>query len=120
MALGKRSSKQPDLFVTSTQIVKGPAHPFYSKLNGVLQEAGFDDFVERLCAEYYKKGGRPGIPPGVYLRMVLIGYFEGLDSQRGIAWRCAQRCGVQENSNPQGRRVARGRKVLGFIGVAGS
>jgi len=89
MALGKRSSKQPDLFVTSTQIVKGPAHPFYSKLNGVLQEAGFDDFVERLCAEYYKKGGRPGIPPGVYFRMVLIGYFEGLDSQRGIAWRCA-------------------------------
>src|SRR4029079_456085 len=66
-----------------------PAHPFYSKLNGVLQEAGFDDFVERLCAEYYKKGGRPGIPPGVYFRMVLIGYFEGLDSQRGIAWRCA-------------------------------
>jgi transposase len=89
MALGKRSSKQPDLFVASAQIAKGPAHPFYSKLNEVLQEAGFDDFVERLCADYYRKGGRPGIPPGVYFRMVLIGYFEGLDSQRGIAWRCA-------------------------------
>ena len=89
MALGKRTAKQPDLFVASTQIVKGPAHPFYSKLNEILREAGFDDFVEQLCAEYYKQGGRPGIPPGVYFRMLLIGYFEGLDSQRGIAWRCA-------------------------------
>jgi transposase len=89
MALGKRGSKEPDLFVASTQIVKGPGHPFYSKLNEVFQQARFDDFVEQLCAEFYKKGGRPGIPPGVYFRMVLIGYFEGLDSQRGIAWRCA-------------------------------
>lgn len=89
MALGKRSSKQTDLFVSTTQIMMGPGHPFYSKLNEVLQKAGFDDYVEQLCAEYYKKGGRPGIPPGVYFRMVLIGYFEGIDSQRGIAWRCA-------------------------------
>ena len=89
MALGKRSSKEPELFVASTQIATGPGHPFYSKLNDVLQKAGFDRYVEQLCAEYYKKGGRPGIPPGVYFRMVLIGYFEGLDSQRGIAWRCA-------------------------------
>jgi transposase len=89
MALGKRSSKQTDLFVSTTQIMTGPGHPFYSKLNEVLQKAGFDDYVEQLCAEYYKKGGRPGIPPGVYFRMVLIGYFEGIDSQRGIAWRCA-------------------------------
>jgi transposase len=85
MALGKRGSKQPDLFVASTQIGKGPGHPFYSKLNEILHQAGFDDFVEQLCAGYYKRGGRPGIPPGVYFRMVLIGYFEGLDSQRGIA-----------------------------------
>ncbi|MGH8337768.1 MAG: transposase, partial [Gammaproteobacteria bacterium] len=70
-------------------IVTGPGHPFYAKLNAVLAEAGFDEFVEKLCARYYKKGGRPGIPPGVYFRMLLIGYFEGLDSQRGIAWRCA-------------------------------
>jgi transposase len=89
MALGKRSSKQTDLFVSTTQIMTGPGHPFYSKLNEVLQKAGFDEYVEQLCAEYYKKGGRPGIPPGVYFRMVLIGYFEGIDSQRGIAWRCA-------------------------------
>ena len=89
MALGKRRSKQSELFISATQIATGPGHPFYSKLNDVLQKAGFDAFVEQLCGEYYKKGGRPGIPPGVYFRMVLIGYFEGIDSQRGIAWRCA-------------------------------
>jgi transposase len=75
-------------------VVTGPGHPFYSKLNQVLAEAGFDEFVEQLCASYYK-GGRPGIPPGVYFRMVLIGYFEGLDSQRGIAWRCADSLGLR-------------------------
>jgi transposase len=89
MAIGKRKSKQDELFMPATQVVCGPGHPFYAKLNLVLAEAGFDDFVEKLCAPYYKEGGRPGIPPGVYFRMVLIGYFEGLDSQRGIAWRCA-------------------------------
>src|SRR5438094_9709147 len=67
----------------------GSGHPFYTKLNEVLADAGFDEFVEKLCAPYYKEGGRPGIPPGVSFRMLFIGYFEGLDSQRGIAWRCA-------------------------------
>ena len=71
------------------KLATGPGHPFYTKLNEVLAEAGFDEFVEKLCAAYYKEGGRPGIPPGVYFRMLFIGYFEGLDSQRGIAWRCA-------------------------------
>ena len=89
MAIGKRKSKQDELFIPATQVVCGPGHPFYAKLNLVLAEAGFDGFVEKLCTPYYKEGGRPGIPPGVYFRMVLIGYFEGLDSQRGIAWRCA-------------------------------
>jgi transposase len=89
MALGKRKPKQDELFIATSKLVTGPGHPFYTKLNEVLAEAGFDDFVERLCAEYYKEGGRPGIPPGVYFRMLFIGYFEGLDSQRGIAWRCA-------------------------------
>jgi transposase len=90
MALGKkRGPKQDELFIATAQIVTGPGHPFYAKLNEVLADAGFDEFVEMLCVPYYKKGGRPGIPPGVYFRMLLIGYFEGLDSQRGIAWRCA-------------------------------
>jgi transposase len=89
MAIGKRRSQQVELFVPTARIVQGPGHPFYVKLNEVLASAGFDAFSEDLCAPYYKEGGRPGIPPGVYFRMVLIGYFEGIDSQRGIAWRCA-------------------------------
>ena len=89
MALGKRKAKQAEMFVATAQLQSGPGHVFYTKLNAVLREAGFDEFVEKLCAPYYKEGGRPGIPPGVYFRMVFVGYFEGLDSQRGIAWRCA-------------------------------
>jgi transposase len=89
MAIGKRIPKQDELFIPAAQIVTGPGHPFYAQLNAVLAEAGFDEFVETLCAQYYKEGGRPSIPPGVYFRMLFIGYFEGLDSQRGIAWRCA-------------------------------
>src|SRR5580704_8606300 len=89
MALGKRKPKQDELFIPTAKLATGPGHPFYAKLNEVLAEAGFDAFVEQLCAPFYKEGGRPGIPPGVYFRMLFIGYFEGLDSQRGIAWRCA-------------------------------
>jgi transposase len=89
MALGKRKPKQEELFIPTATLATGPGHPFYAKLNEVLAQARFDDFVETLCAPHYKEGGRPGIPPGVYFRMLFIGYFEGLDSQRGIAWRCA-------------------------------
>lgn len=95
MALGKRRTKQEEMFIPAVQLASGPGHPFYAKLNEVLAEAGFDEFVEKLCAPYYKDGGRPGIPPGVYFRMLLIGYFEGLDSQRGIAWRCADSLGLR-------------------------
>lgn len=95
MALGKRKLQQDELFIPTAKVASGPGHPFYSKLNQVLAEAGFDEFVEKLCAPYYKEGGRPGIAPGIYFRMVLIGYFEGLDSQRGIAWRCADSLGLR-------------------------
>ena len=89
MAIGKRRQEQVELFVPTTSLNQGPGHPFYSKLNEVLAEAGFDAFLQKLCAPFHREGGRPGIPPRVYFRMVLIGYFEGIDSQRGIAWRCA-------------------------------
>src|SRR5277367_5294378 len=95
MAIGRRSAKQDDMFIPAAQVVAGPGHPFYTKLNAVLAEAGFDEYVEALCAPHYKEGGRPGIPPGVYFRMLFIGYFEGLDSQRGIAWRCADSLGLR-------------------------
>jgi transposase len=69
---------------------KSPGHPFFQKLNAVLAEADFDRWIEGLCQPYYaEKLGRPSIPPGVYFRMILVGYFEGIGSQRGIAWRCS-------------------------------
>jgi transposase len=83
------------MFIPTAQVAAGPGHPFYTKLNAVLAEADFDAFAEKLCMPYYKEGGRPGIPPGIYFRMLLIGYFEGLDSQRGIAWRCADSLGLR-------------------------
>lgn len=89
-ALGRRKVKQGELFIPVAEVRRGPGHPFYAKLNEVLAGAGFDDFAEERCAAYYKDGGRPGIAPGVYFRMLFIGYFEGIDSQRGIAWRCAR------------------------------
>ena len=95
MAIGRRTPKQDEMFIPTAKVATGPGHPFYSKLNAVLAEAAFDEFVEKLCAPYYKEGGRPGIPPGVYFRMLFIGYFEGLDSQRGIAWRCADSLGLR-------------------------
>ena len=96
MALGKRVPQQEEMFVPVTDLPKSPAHPFYNRLNQLLAEEGFDEFVEALCEPYYKTGGRPSIPPGVYFRMLFIGYFEGIDSQRGIAWRCADSRSLRE------------------------
>jgi len=96
MALGKRRVQQREMFIPVAELPKSPAHPFYSRLNQLLAEAGFDEFVEALCEAYYKEGGRPSIPPGIYFRMLFIGYFEGIDSQRGIAWRCADSRSLRE------------------------
>lgn len=91
MALGRRrSSHQGELFVTSADLPQSPGHAFYDRLNALLAEAEFDRFVEDLCRPHYAdEVGRPSLPPGTYFRMLFVGYFEGLDSQRGIAWRCA-------------------------------
>ncbi len=90
MALGKRKHEQQSAWVATTELPKSPGHPFYKKLNGLLAEAGFDTWLETLCVPYYAaKMGRESIPPGVYFRMILVGYFEGISSQRGIAWRCS-------------------------------
>ena len=90
MALGKRKPVQQPLFVTTTQLDIRP-NPFYEAVNKVLDAHYFDPFVERLCASFYDdgaKGGRPGVAPGIYFRCLLVGYFEGIDSERGIDWRC--------------------------------
>jgi IS5 family transposase len=97
MALGKRSTEQQEaLFVTAAELPKAPGHVFYRKLNAVLAEGGFDAWIEQRCAEYYAADGRPGIPPGIYFRMLLVGYFEGISSQRGIAWRCSDSLSLRE------------------------
>jgi transposase len=97
--MGKRRRRQDTLFVTADGLPKSPGHPFYRKLNELLGEAEFDRWIERRCERYYateEKRGQPSIPPGVYFRMLLIGYFEGIDSQRGIAWRCADSLSLRQ------------------------
>jgi transposase len=90
MSLGKRKREQQAAWVATTELPQSPGHPFYKKLNTLLAESGFDEWLEQLCAPYYdSKMGRESIPPGVYFRMILVGYFEGIGSQRGIAWRCS-------------------------------
>ena len=97
MSLGKRKTEQQEaLFVTAAELPKAPGHVFYRKLNRLLAEGGFDVWIEKRCAEYYAADGRPGIPPGVYFRMLLVGYFEGIASQRGIAWRCSDSLSLRE------------------------
>ena len=97
MALGKRKDERQEMWVATTNLPKSQGHVFYRKLNRVLAEAEFDSWVENLCRPYYAdEVGRPSIPPGVYFRMLLIGYFEGLDSQRGIAWRCGDSLSLRE------------------------
>jgi len=87
---------QGELWIVTEQIARSPGHPFYVKLNRVLSQEAFDRRIEALCAPYYGEGGRPSIPIGVYFRMLLVGYFEGIDSQRGIAWRCADSLSLRE------------------------
>ena len=99
MAIGKRGGRQESLFVATDQLRPSAGHPFYQKLNVVLEEFGFDRWLEQRCAQYYEQEeqrGQPSIAPGVYFRMLLIGYFEGIDSQRGIAWRCSDSLSVRQ------------------------
>jgi transposase len=91
MSMGRRpSERQADLWIATTDLPKSPGHVFYETLNVLLAEADFDRYVEGLCKEYYADDvGRDSIPPGVYFRMLFVGYFEEINSQRGIAWRCS-------------------------------
>jgi transposase len=90
MAMGKwQTERQQEMWIAAPDLPAATGEPFYRKLNAVLAEQGFDAFVEGLCQKFYHESlGREGIPPGVYFRMLLLGYFEGIDSERGIAWRC--------------------------------
>ncbi len=97
MALGRRGEQQPGMWVATTSLPRSAGHPFYTRMNALLAEATFDAFAEAQCAPYYAEAlGRPSIPPGVYFRMLLVGYFEGLDAQRAIAWRCSDSLALRE------------------------
>src|SRR5438093_12667328 len=92
MAMGtrKQREKQEDLWIAHLELAAAPGHPFYQRLNELLEAEGFDEFVEVRCAKFYaEKYGRPSLTPGIYFRALLIGYFEGIGAERGIAWRLA-------------------------------
>jgi transposase len=91
MAMGKRRERQQSLWIATKDVVDAPRNAFYDQLNEILTQHKFDRKVEKLCRRFYKDSplGRPSMAPGVYFRLMLIGYFEGLDSERGIAWRVA-------------------------------
>ena len=123
MAMGKRQrQRQESLWVSHEQMPRSKGHPFYKALNQVLDHFGFDDWVEGKCERFYHESlGRPGIAPGVYFRCLLIGYFEGIDSERGIAWRTADSLslreflGVEHGKNPPDHSsLSRTRRLIDF------
>jgi IS5 family transposase len=121
--MGKRRREtQESLFIATDRLPKAAGHPFYERLNQLLAEAGFDSWIENRSQQYYAaegSAGRPSIPPGLYFRMLLVGYFEGIDSQRGIAWRCSDSLGLRhflglslEESSPDHSTLTNTRKRL--------
>lgn len=108
------------MWVATTELPTSASHPFYARLNQLLAEHRFDDFVEGLCAPFYARTmGRPGLPPGIYFRLLLIGYFEGLDSERGIAWRAADSFTLRdflgvgiEDAPPDHSTISRTRRLI--------
>src|SRR5229473_2131205 len=120
MAMGTRENEQPPLWVATSDLPTSPGHPFYARLNTILEAEGFDRFVEDQCRRFYAPVmGRPGLEPGRYVRLLLIGYFEGLDSERGIAWRAADslavrrflRLGLEEGA-PDHSTISRTRRLI--------
>jgi transposase len=90
---------------TGAEMPRSPGHASYDRLQDLLREAGFDGFVEEECKPYYApRMGAPSLPPGRYFRMHMIGYFEGIDSERGIAWRCADSFSLRDFLG-RGRRI---------------
>jgi transposase len=98
MAMGiRKRDRQPAMWVATTDLPTAESHPFYRRLNQLLRGQGFDDSAEAHCASFYAETiGRPSLPPAIYFRLLLIGYFEGIDSERGIAWRAADSLALRD------------------------
>src|SRR5215210_9318675 len=120
MGTRKQRQRQEQLWVTHTELASGPGHPFYTRLNELLDQEKFDEFGEVECAQFYaEKNGRPSLTPGTYFRLLLIGYFEGIDSERGIAWRAADSLGLRQflrigldEETPNHSTISRTRRLI--------
>jgi len=118
--MGKRKPKQEPLFFSTQEIPRAASHPFYAKVNEILERYKLDKRLEHLCKRFYKPVmGRPSMVPGVYFRMLLLGYFEGIDSERGIAWRVADSFSLREflgftltESTPDHSTMSRTRRLM--------
>jgi transposase len=122
MAMGTRSQRerQEDFWIAHTELATAPGHPFYQRLNELLDGERFDGFVEGLCSRFYdEKNGRPSLTPGIYFRSLLIGYFEGIESERGIAWRVADSLALRrflgmalDEATPDHSTISRTRRLI--------
>src|ERR1035437_887879 len=122
MAMGtrRRRQRQERLWISHNELAKGPGHPFYQRVNELLEDGKFDAFAEKECAKFYAaNNGRPSLVPGIYFRLLLIGYFEGVDSERGIAWRAADSFGLRrflgiglDEQTPDHSTISRTRRLI--------
>jgi transposase len=121
MAMGKRErADQGEFWIPTAQLPTTAAHPFYEQLNRILDQNGFDVYAEGLCVQFYhERLGRPSLAPAVYFRLLLIGYFEGIDSERGIAWRIADSLGLRrflgyslKDGTPDHSTISRNRRLI--------
>jgi transposase len=120
MSLGKRGrERQQSIWIEAASLLAGGGHPFYQRLNKILSARGFDAFAEQACGSFYSKTGRPGLAPGIYFRLLLVGYFEGIDSERGIAWRAGDSLALRRflgyelhQSTPDHTTISRTRRLI--------
>lgn len=119
MGMGRKKRRQESLWVATEELPRTKGHVFYDRVNRILEADGFDRFAESVCEKFYGRRGRPSVAPGVYFRMLLVGYFEGLTSERGIAWRCADSLSLRgflgvglEGDVPDHSTVSRTRRLL--------
>src|SRR5947207_2586156 len=120
MSMGTRETDQPPMWIPAADLPASPGHPFYARLNALLDAHGFDRFAEDQCRPFYAPVmGRPSVPPGQYFRLLMVGYFEGIDSERGIAWRAADSLAVRsfvrlalDEAAPDHSTISRTRRLI--------
>jgi transposase len=120
MSMGKKKDRQGGMWIATSDLARSPGHPFYQRLSRLLDHHGFDALVEERCRDFYaERLGRPSLPPSVYFRLLLIGYFEGIDSERGIAWRVADSLTLRDflglslsDATPDHSTISRNRRLI--------